>query len=184
MSLSGLVKLALYRDAGLIWVDNTHAVTLGYMGGAAFGSAGLASIAYGVANQMFAFPIAVASPKTLTKILVPIGTTSSGNIDVAVLDSTGARLSSAGSTAMGSTSTMQTFDITDVALSPGTGYYVAVAVDNITGTLVQTTGIVPGQAQLGGWRIKTAAFPIAATNTLAAPSSNATYPVLQMEFAA
>lgn len=184
MSIAAIIKWALYRDSGLIWVDPTHAVTLGYMGGGAFAGANLGSGTYPVANQLYAFPFSLASPKTLTKILVPIGATSSGNIDVALLDSTGARLSSAGSTPMGSTNALQTFDITDVALAPGTFYYAAVAVDNTTGTLVQTTGIIPGVGQLAGWRTKATGFPIAASNTLVAPSTNATWPVLQLEFAA
>lgn len=184
MALAGLIKLALYRDSGLIWVDPTHAVTLHYMGGGAFAAANLASTAVAVANQLYAYPFSLASPKTLTKINVPIGATSSGNIDVALLDGSGNRLASAGSTAMATANSMQSFDIADQALSAGTLYYVGVAVDNTTGTLVQISGVIPGVAQLVNWKIKTAAFPIPASNALAAPSGNAIYPVVQLEFAA
>lgn len=181
MSLSGLIKLALYRDANLQWLDPTHAVIplLAGLGGS------IASVAYPTANRMFAYPFSVASPKTVSKIIVPVGAATSGNLDVGILGPTGTRLSSSGATAVGSTNTAQTVDITDVALTAGTLYYVAIACDNTTAAFAAYPNLaVDSLWQAEQVKITDTAYPIPASPTLATPTSGQRTPVLFMEFAA
>lgn len=75
------------------------------------------------------------------------GGTVSGNVDMGIYDYSKTRLVSKGTTAQSGASAIQTFDITDTLLNPGT-YYMAMAVDNVTGQFNATTG---GDASL--WRV-------------------------------
>lgn len=179
MALSSFIKWALYRDAGLQWLDPTHASLCPV----AFGSTLPASTAYQASNLMFAYAFSLASPKTLSKILVPIGATSSGHVDVGILDSTGARLTSAGATAMGTANNVQTVDVADVSLSPGTLYYAAIAVDNTTATLLSTLGLLGVNANAFGIRQTAASYPIPASPVLTTTTSAQTYPLVILEFA-
>lgn len=178
MSAASLVKLALYRDGGLDWLGLNRAMLVPRM----FTTALPSSTAYQAANLMFAYGFTLASPKTLTKIHVPIGATSSGNIDVGLLDSTGARLTSAGATAMASANTVQTFDVADVSLSPGQTYYGAIAVDNTTATVMASPGLFGVTANALGIRQTAAAYPIPASPVLTTTTSAQTYPLVLLEF--
>lgn len=125
-----------------------------------------ASAVWPSANLAIYIPFVVYQPWLLAKISVLNGTVASGNIDAGVYDGQGDRLVSIGSTAQSGTSASQTFDVTDTLLYPGV-YYMATAMDNVTGTLA---GFAPNLVVLGGAGVlqQAAAFPLPATATFAA----------------
>lgn len=96
------------------------------------------STAWPTANLAIYLPVEILYPVTIAKIMVNNGTAVSGNIDVGIYDADGNRRVSAGSTAQAGASAIQIFDITDTLLNPGL-YYMAVALDNTTGTLAGWT---------------------------------------------
>ena len=98
------------------------------------------------------------------------GSTASGNIDVGIYDLGGAKLVSIGSTAQAGTSAYQVFDITDTTLYPGQ-YYMAVAMDGTTGTLVRWS---PGAQECRNLAMQqmASAFPLPATATFASVASS------------
>jgi hypothetical protein len=144
--------------------DSVGAILSGMGFGSALGT-------YPSANAAFYMPVSVHGKITVVKMFIENGATASGTVDVGIYDAGGARLVSSGSTAQTGTAAIQEFDITDTTLSPGL-YYLAIAMDNTTGTLLRWStssaltkcmGIV-GQAS---------AFPLPSSATFAAvPSSN------------
>jgi hypothetical protein len=140
--------------------------TSAYSGGSGPGSA-----AFPASNDAIFVPLYLSQATLIKRLFSSNGTSVSGNIDVGIYTENGARITSSGSTAQSGTSTLQFFDITDIVLGPGR-YYLAVAMDNTTGTLLRWStssaltkcmGIV-GQAS---------AFPLPSSATFAAvPSSN------------
>ena len=102
------------------------------------------SFAWPSANLAIYIPVEIYEPVTVVKMAVNNGSVVSGNIDVGIYDALGNKLASAGSTAQTGTSAIQIFDITDTLLLPGL-YYMAVALDNTTGTLA---GFQSGTAQV------------------------------------
>jgi hypothetical protein len=127
---------------------------------------GTASATYISANRAIYIPFALASTATFVKMFVINGAAVSGNIDVGIYNEAGTRLVSSGSTAQAGTSAIQEFDITDTTLSEGI-YYLAVAMDNTTGTLQRGTGSSL-RLQMTGMAIQASAFPLPATATFAA----------------
>jgi hypothetical protein len=93
------------------------------------------SQAFTTANRIFYVPFRLHSPALAVKMSYVVGATSSGNVDVGIYDWQKNRLVNSGSTAQGSTSTIQTLDITDTALTPGR-YFMAIAGSSGTGTFL------------------------------------------------
>lgn len=124
--------------------------------------------AWGTSNMARYVPIMVTQPTPLTKFFWPMNT--AANVDVGIYTATGTRIVSAGSTAGAGLATYQEFNVTDTTLEPGR-YYLAANIDN-------------GAGQAGGFLFTTelcralgcyeeaAAFPLPATATFAAPTSN------------
>lgn len=137
-----------------------------------------ASATYPTANKAIFAPMRVNVPTLVTKLAAYVGATSSGNIDVGIYAADGTRLVSSGSTAQSATvNAWQLFDVTDTLLLPGIVYYLAVAMDNTTGTLFRAG---PGAAiylKTKGLAEMTTAFPLPATATLATIAS-AYYPMI------
>lgn len=92
-----------------------------------------ASTAVGTINQAWFYPFRLYETATVVKLSLVIGATAAGNIDIGVYDAQGNLLVSSGSTAQGSTSTLQSIDVTDTTLQPGT-YWMAVMGSDATGT--------------------------------------------------
>lgn len=126
-----------------------------------------ASFAWPAANLAIYVPVEIYAPATIVKMAVLNGTAVSGNIDVGIYDVGGKRLISAGTTAQAGTTTIQTFDITDTLLLPGL-YYMAVALDNTTGTLGGYSGIIAGDGQAVGLLQQASAFVLPDPATFAA----------------
>jgi hypothetical protein len=131
------------------------------------------STAWPTANKAIFSPFYLSAPITVAQLFVTNGTVVSGNIDVGLYAVDGTRLASAGTTAQAGTSTLQVFNITDIRIGPGV-YYLAVALDNTTGTVEGITAATIGTAMLRaiGYAEQTTAFVLPATATLATLTAN------------
>lgn len=124
------------------------------------------------ANDLTVMAFIVNRAVTVTQGHVYIGT-SSGNIDIGILDDSYNRLGSSGSTAMGSTG-LQTIPLTDpLDLVPGEKYYAAVAIDNTTAAIGAYFNSTVFSLQVAAGLVgrATSSFPIPATNSPASASS-------------
>lgn len=117
------------------------------------------------ANKAYYFPFTLFDWATVYQLLLLIGATSSGNIDVGIYDDELNRILSAGSTAMsGTTDTVQEINVADTELPPG-NYYIAVVVDNATGTVhYNAINDDPGLSKFTVLE-EASAFPLPATAT-------------------
>lgn len=93
-----------------------------------------ASAVFPLANSAVLHPFKLCDWATAYQLLLHIGATTSGNVDIGIYDSQGNRIVSSGSTAAGIINTLQQFNIADTVLSPG-DYFLAVGCDNITCTM-------------------------------------------------
>ncbi|MCC6314207.1 MAG: DUF4082 domain-containing protein [Thermomicrobiales bacterium] len=125
------------------------------------------------ANQAYLVRFRVAKPITVANIRVFVGSATSGNLDAGLYTLNGTtwtRIASAGSTAAGTASTMQTLALTAaVTLVPGVDYWVAFAADNATVTILVTAISLSGAGTMYSIDnmslTKTASFPLPATLT-------------------
>lgn len=127
------------------------------------------STVWPVANLAIFVPFALATPLTIAQLFTANGATVSGNIDVGVYTLDGTRIVSAGSTAHAGTNTLQTYNIADTLLPAG-DYYLAIAMNNTTGTLSAHALAAIHLNRLGIAQMATA-FPLPATATLAQMAS-------------
>jgi len=142
-----------------------------YLSGALTTFTGLGSSTYPTANLALFIPFVLSMPVTAVKMFAYNGATVSGNIDLGLYDTTGIRLVSIGSTAQAGTGATQEFNITDTNIGPGR-FYLAVAMNNTTGTLYRGTMTNAAILQSTGMSQMATAFPLPATATLAAVSVN------------
>jgi hypothetical protein len=110
---------------------------------------------------------------TVQRILVQIGGTSSGNLDVGIYDESGNKKVSAGTTAMGTANQVQSITLTATVLAPGR-YYLAIAVDNTTAVLYNTTGVFNRQAGVKEQTL--AALPLPTTAAFSESATRAYIP--------
>jgi hypothetical protein len=123
------------------------------------------STTYPTANLAIYMPFRLPTPTLIAQLFCSNGTAVSGNVDVGIYDEAGTRLVSSGSTAQAGTSTNQAFNITDMTIGPGL-FYLAVAMDNTTGTLFATTASALN-LKFMGFAQEASAFPLPATATFA-----------------
>lgn len=127
------------------------------------GGAGPASAVFPASNDAIFVPVYLKQTMLIQRLFSINGATASGNIDVGIYAEDGAKITSAGSTAQSGTNVPQFFNITDVAIGPGR-YYLAVAMDNGTGTLFRVNTTVARCQTLGMAKMATAfALPASAT---------------------
>jgi hypothetical protein len=143
------------------------------------GAAFAVSNAWPTSNLAIYIPVEIYEPVTIVKMSVNNGSAVSGNIDVGIYDAGGKRLVSKGSTAQAGTSAIQTFDITDTLLLPGL-YYMAVALDNTTGTLAGWNSMTSPEQKMVGLYEQGTAFPLPATATFATFTQTAQLPLVSM----
>lgn len=129
---------------------------------------------YAAANRAHFIPFRIYEPITITKLFVQNGTAVSGNVDVGIYSTTGnspdRRILSTGSTAQAGISSIQEFDVTDTDLFPG-AYYMAIAMDNVVGTILRKAATPVINVRSGMW-IQNTAFPLPTTvGTLAVPTT-------------
>lgn len=123
------------------------------------------SATYPSANMAVFMPFAIAGPYLVRKVYWANGTAVAGNVDVGVYSWDGTRLFSAGSTAQAGTTAIQSVDITDYLLTPGS-YYLALACSSLAATFFR---ISPGTSMVQSWGManQAAALPLPATATFA-----------------
>jgi hypothetical protein len=92
----------------------------------------------GGARVVIYIPFTMYEPATALKMSIIVGATNTGNVDVGIYNNVKTRLINSGSTALGTANTLQTFDITDTPLTPGS-YYMAVSLENAAGTIFRAT---------------------------------------------
>lgn len=120
-----------------------------------------ASAIWITANQAIFLPFNVGRRTTYNKIIWMNGATVSGNIDVGIYDIAGAKLASSGSTAQSGTSAPQVITITNgLLLNPGR-YFLAICMDNTTGTLVRVAPN-PTSMRAAGCRQRATSFVLPA----------------------
>jgi hypothetical protein len=124
------------------------------------------SSAWPTANLAIFTPVTIPTQVTAFQIAWYNGTVASGNVDVGVYDAELKLLGNAGSTAQVGTSTIQVVNITDLSLPAG-NYYLAMAMDNVTGT-IQGGGIGAPLGRASGMAQMATAFPLPSTATFAA----------------
>ena len=130
------------------------------------GNYGVTSTAWTLANVAIFQPTYLETDAWCRQLYVGNGATVSGNIDVGLYTMDGVKITSAGSTAQAGTSALQIFNVADIYLAAG-WYYLAVALDNTTGTVLCTTTWTAAFGQLVGMAEMTAAFALPAQATLA-----------------
>lgn len=108
-----------------------------------------ASITSGVfptANKVIYMPIRVPSSMLIQQLYCINGATVSGNVEVGLYTMDGTKIVSSGSVAQAATNVKQLFNITDTLIGRG-AYYMAVTLDNTTGTFFRA---VPANAAMAG----------------------------------
>lgn len=93
-------------------------------------------------------PVRVFERVVVRALYVANGSSVSGNFDLGLYNSGGTRLVSSGATAQSGTSSEQVVDVTDTTIGPGI-YYVAMTLDNTTGTVLRDNDAAPLDAALG-----------------------------------
>jgi hypothetical protein len=130
----------------------------------------LTSVTSNQANRASYYPIYLPFGCTATRLWWINGATASGNVDIGIYDREGNRLVATGSTAQGSTNSIQLVDITDQPLSPG-WYYLAIAFGSATATAYGTANIGANAAHALGIAQEASAFPLPSTATFGAPTT-------------
>lgn len=146
-----------------------------YSGGVALTN----SYAWPSSNLAVYVPVEIYRTITIVKMAVNNGTAVSGNIDVGIYDYAGGKVVTKGSTAQSGTSAIQIFDITDTTLYPGL-YYMAVALDNTTGTLMGYTGGVAPEIGAHGVYQQASAFALPTTSATFAAYAQTSLPLIMM----
>ena len=136
-------------------------------------NAGIASAVWPSANLAIFIPFTLPEASTALAMFSYNGATASGNLDVGLYKADGTKLVSMGSTAQSGTSRLQTLDITDTVLPAGELLYLAMAMDNATGTTFRLTGSANvGQLRACGVMQQASAFPLPSTATFATLTNN------------
>lgn len=164
----GLIGAPLAYPAGYHSISPYLQFGVGFLGAASV------SVAWPTANKAIYMPVLLAEPLLVTQMWVENGATASGNIDVGIYDEAGTRIVSSGSTAQSGTSAMQVFNVTDTLLGPGV-FYIAVALDNTTGTVHVWGSATTILGRATGALQQTSAFALPAVATFATLTTYGTW---------
>ena len=118
-----------------------------------------------VANLAFYIPFVYHNDQTVKRMFVEIGGVQSGNIDVGIYNEAGARQVSDSGSLVGTINDVQEFDIGDTFLVAGR-YYMAVAIDNVTASIMRLS-ILGYRNRILGIKEQTSAYPLPETATFA-----------------
>lgn len=132
---------------------------------------GYASAAWPAANEAILVPFRIANPVIARMMFCSNGATVSGNVDAGIYTKDGRLLVSIGGVAQSGTSSIQSFDIADTFLSGPDWFYMALSLDNTTGTFIRNSSNSRDWQRFGLGSM-TSAYPLPASGTLAAPSRN------------
>jgi hypothetical protein len=123
------------------------------------------------ANRALYMPIYLPVPFKVARFWVQNGSNTTGNIDVGLLDANGNKLISTGSTARSGATTTQYIGVTDASFGAGT-YYLALVMDNTTGSVTRLAAGSLSELQIGGMFQESSAFALPGTATFAQIASN------------
>jgi hypothetical protein len=135
-----------------------------------------ASTAWVSANLVMYVPVPCPGPFRITKFACENGSAVSGNLDMGLYTPEGKLIVSTGSTAQAGTSQWQSIDVTDTEIPPG-WYYLAMVLNNSTGTNVRTASATTAKRMFGCVE-QTSTFPLPASATFAV-NTNAYWPMFQ-----
>lgn len=134
------------------------------------GGGSLASAVWPAANRAIFIPFSLVESHTYVRACLANGATLSGNFDIGVYDLDGNRLFSTGTQAQAGTANVIRAITINWLINPGV-YYLALAIDNVTATVISTG---TGATNLRGVGAKqmTSGFVLPATATFAALASS------------
>jgi hypothetical protein len=134
------------------------------LGGYGMSIGGVGSAAWPSANRAFAYPVRFGRPVRIARLWWFNGATVSGNVDVGIYDRSWRRLANGGPTAQAGASAMQIVTLGAPLVLPRGYYYLALAMDNATGTMQR---VAPAAAllQAGGCAQMDAAYTLPAVIT-------------------
>jgi len=127
------------------------------------------STTWPVASAAILLPFSIQSALTVQRCAWSNGAAVSGNVDCGIYNEDGTRVVSLGSTAQAGVNSVQTATLS-ASLVAGS-YFMALALDNTTGTILATA---PASASIGrcvGIQWATTFFPLGATATFANPTN-------------
>lgn len=133
-------------------------------------SGSLTSATYPSANRAVFYPFRALTSFTVYGFWMLNGATASGNIDLGIYSLDGTRLTSTGTNAQSGTSTKQEITLGSSVLLGAGMYYMALAMDNATGTVLRrsTSAIMN---KMHGLKQSATSFVLPATVTFATYSS-------------
>lgn len=131
--------------------------------------------AWFAANDPLAVPFRTRDSMVAVRLGWVNGSSAGGNIDIGIYDASFSRIVSAGSTVGTGSNLWQWVDITDTALQPGTKYYLAMSLDNVTANRIRRYGLaVAGAIAYAGTQdSSTDAHPLPSTLTNMAEAATA-----------
>lgn len=134
---------------------------------------GVGTITWPSANRAIYMPIRIPWPYRVARVFWANGGTITGNVDLGIYTSGGAKIYSTGSTAQSGTSTLQFVTVTTpFVLAPGS-YYIAMAVSAVTANLVQGgTTFALGAIRAMGCLQQDTALPVPTSATFAEVASS------------
>ena len=135
------------------------------LGGQDYRASSFASLAWLSSNRAVLVPFFLSTPALVTQLYWVNGATVSGNVDAGVYDLSGTRLVSTGSTAQSGTSAFQGVTLGTPALIGAGRFYLALVLDNTTGTIYKAQNGFSRALAIGE---ATSAFPLPAAVTLSA----------------
>lgn len=134
--------------------------------GANIGANGMASGAWPSSNLAILIPFSLSKKILVNALFWVNGATASGNVDAGIYDANGTRLLSTGSTAQSGTSAIQVISTSATEIGPGL-FYLALAMDNTTGTIVRTLSGQSLRNKMAGMAQAATSFVLPATLTFA-----------------
>lgn len=149
------------------WSAESIGAKITGMGGAAL--SGTAGAVYPAADLAIYVPFSLSRSVTVAQLFWVNGGTASGNVDAGIYSADGTRLTSTGSTAQAGTNAPQSVNITDIQIGAGL-FFIAIAMNNGTGTLFRATFAQLGLAITTGMYQQATAFPLPANATFANPT--------------
>lgn len=128
------------------------------------GTTAPASATWPTASKALYMPLLLPFRFHLRRFFIANGGSVSGNFDIGLFTRDGRKLASTGSTAQSGTNTTQYAGTFDVILQPA-GYYLAVVLDNTTGTMARQTVVANIVGRMAALLEEASAFPLPATMT-------------------
>lgn len=137
---------------------------------------GTSSAAWPAANRALFIPFVLRTPIVVAKLMWFNGATVAGNVDVGIYDRTGTRIASVrndkgSDLAQAGVNAIQSYDIADFGIGPGT-FYLAMASDSATATFLRgQNGSAAEMGKFLGMYQQASAYPLPATATFATAAS-------------